>query len=259
MQLPRTWLTGVLSAAGLLPAEYRSDNSGLNKTLVDGLGLDSDVWFAYLETMPDYPQAEAYVRAHASRLDAGSLAVLNEEILKRATRVDLDDWNAIHAALIRQKHDGVEPLVPAVSSRLAGPAGLPHLPRLWIKALLRCARALPAGWKSGLNCGLDKYFAASIGLDLAAAIAFVERELPTYLEFEAYVVSHIAPLDDAAKDTWRARLFGERKAEEQARADCIEAGLDDLTLRDAVMLNDLVDWKHTHDQISRKSREKQSD
>src|SRR6185437_6579658 len=81
VHLPRMWLKSVLSAAGMLYERYVDYNKGFNQRVVDGLGLDPDTWFGFLATMPTYPQAEAYVKANATKLSSASIAAVNTEIL----------------------------------------------------------------------------------------------------------------------------------------------------------------------------------
>jgi hypothetical protein len=270
MHLPRMWLKSVLSAAGILYAEYFADNQGFNKRVVDTLGLDPEAWFAFLATMPTYPQTEAYVRDHAA-LDPAAIAELNALIATRerpeeaaaAVRrrvgldgsnlrvssrlIDLDDWHTIHQELIAHRSAGVGPIVPMVSSAQVGTWGVPHLPRLWIKALLDAVHALPAEWKTGTACGFDKKLAETIGLDLVAASAYIHSELPSYLHFERWVTERVGTVDDATKAAWAANFHAMQKPAEQSAADLVEAGAPGLAVRGTILLNDMIDWRYMHD------------
>jgi hypothetical protein len=271
--LPRMWYKGVLSAAGVLYDGYTDYHRGFNQRVVDGLGLEPDPWFAYLKTMPAYPAAEDYVRAHATKLDAASIAAVNEVVLtferpeenaagvRKRTGLDdpnfrnsalllnWDDWFTMHEELMANRAGGLEPIVPMISSSQAGLLGIPHLPRLWIKALLSTVGALPAGWKTGVECGFDKVLAETIGLDLPATSAYISKELPNYLVFERWVAANIKPLDTAAKAQWTAKIATMEKPEETAAAELLEAGATSIKTRGVVLLNDLVDWKHMHDSL----------
>jgi hypothetical protein len=273
MHLPRMWLKSVYSAAGLLWEGYFDNYKGFNAQVCDGIGLEPDAWFAFLATMPTYPQAEDYVRAHATKLDAASIAALNEKISSyprapegaAATRartgitdanvsnsallINYDDWLTAHEELLAHEGDGIEPLIPMVSSGQVGLAGIPHLPRMWMKALLSSVHALPAEWKTGVVCGFDKRCADTIGLDLVATSAYINNEKPTYLQFEAWVLDHIAAPNAATKAEWVAQFNGMQKAEAQAAAEVIESGATDPSLRGTILLNDMVDWKHMHDHV----------
>jgi hypothetical protein len=273
VHLPRMWYKGILSAAGMLPVEYFDNYKGFNAKVCDGIGLEPEAWFAFLKTMPTYPQAEDYVKAHATKLDATSIAAINELILNfprpeenaamvrarlgiedptfnnSAALINVDDWSAIHAELVAHRADDIEPIVPMVSSAQAGMMDVPHLPRLWMKALLSAVDALPEEWKTGTSCGFDKRVAGMIGLDLPAASAYIQSDLPSYLQFETWVSDHIAQLDDTTKTKWKAEILALQKSEEAWTSERVEAGAPNLTLRGTVLLNDMVDWKHMHDDV----------
>ena len=155
----------------------------------------------------------------------------------------------IHNELVTHRQGGIEPLVPMVSSGQVSLIGIAHLPRLWMKALLTGVGALPKDWKTGKNCGFDNRVAGMIGLDIDATSAYINSELPNYLQFESWVRDHIAQPDAATKAKWIAEIAGMKKAEEQGAAEVIECGATDPTIRGTVMLNDMVDWKHMHDHI----------
>jgi hypothetical protein len=271
VHLPRMWLKSVLSAAGMLYEGYFDNYKGFNEMVVDGLGLDAAAWFTFLATMPTYPQAEEYVKAHATKLSPASIEALNTDILtylraedkaaavrertgindpqfrNSARLLNFDDWYTIHQELVAHRADGVEAIVPMVSSAQTGLLDVPHLPRLWMKALLNAVKALPEGWKTGTNCGFDKRVADLIGLDLATAWDYIQTDLPNYLQFERWVSDHIARPDEATKAQWTTTILGLRKSDEQAIAELAEAGVADQSLRGTILLNDLVDWKHMHD------------
>ena len=272
--LPRMWLKGILSAARALPEIYTVDNRGFNKKVVDALGLEPDAWFAFLATVPTYAQTELYVKEHAAKLDAATIAALNAEIESwprpeenaakvrelvglhvpsfnnSAMLVNLDDWFAIHKELVAHKNDDLAPLVPMVSSAECGPLGVPHLPRLWMKALSRATGALPKDWKSGLECGFDNQLAKLTGMDLAAAVAFVEAELPDYVTFERWFERSVGPVTEAKRIEWAEKIAALQQPEDRALANLAEAGAAGLATRNTILINDLVDWKYMHDDVA---------
>jgi hypothetical protein len=276
VHLPRMWLKGILSSRGMLYEGYVDTHKGFNQYVVDGLGLEPDAWFGFLKTTPTYPQTEAYVRAHATKADATGIAAVNEAIFgfirppemaklahdragmgnspirDSARLVSFDDWCTVHEQLIAHR-DGIEPIIPMVSSSQTGTLGVPHLPRLWFKALLAARNGLPEGWKTGANCGFDKFLAETIGLDINAASAYIAAELPGFVQFEHWVRDHIPPYDEATKDQWSAKLLGLKKGDETAVAELAEAGMPELTTRDVILLNDLIDWKYMHAYVAARS------
>lgn len=272
--LPRTWLKSVLSAAGLLPDGYFDNDKGFNHRVVDSLGLEPDAFFGYLATMPTYPQTEDYVRKNAKKLDAATIAAHNEGIASydrpeegaaavraltgitdasvRNSQLLLcyDDWHAFHTILLAHRSEGIEPQIPMVSSGQVGLSGIPHIPRMWAKAILNAVGALHPEWKTGIVCGFDKKMAETIGLDLVAAVNYINAELPNYLQFERWVLEQIGTPDAATVTKWVAGVAAMQKAEEMAAAECTECGVPGAGLRSTVLLNDMVDWKYLHDQVA---------
>jgi len=96
---------------------------------------------------------------------------------------------------------------------------------------------------------LDSRVAGMIGLDLVAAVAYIDAELPNYLQFEHWVGNHIKRADESTKAKWTAEIAAMQKAEDQAAAEVVEAGATDPAIRETVLLNDMVDWKHMLDHI----------
>jgi hypothetical protein len=94
------------------------------------------------------------------------------------------------------------------------------------------------------------YVSGQIGLDLDAAVAFIHRELPSYLAFENWVCSHASGIADAAKLEGYNRAILERlKPEDKAEAERLEAGVPELSFREVIMCNDMLDWKALHDEV----------
>jgi hypothetical protein len=270
VHLPRMWLKGVLSAAAMLWEGYFDDYKGFNQFVSDRIGLDPEQWFAYLKTMPTYAEAERWVRANATKTDPASIAAANEYILtflrpeENAARVrdrvgiadttfrnsalliNVDDWYTIHDELLAHKDEGIEPVIPSVSSSQTGLLGVMHLPRLWMKALLTGVKALPQGWNSGF--GFDKRVADTVGFDLDEACAYIHAELPHYLVFEQWVADRVGPVTDAKRSEWNAAIRSREKPEDKAAEERAEAGVPEMSHRAVIMLNDMVDWQYLHAQ-----------
>jgi hypothetical protein len=249
VHLPRLWLKAVLAAAQLLPADYASGYAGTDRDLLDGIGLDGPATFAYLAALPSYQTFEAWVRANARALDAASLAAVNAAICGRPKPLldALDDWATVHADVVARCGQHVQPIVPAVSSQSAGPLGLVHLPRFWMKATLEATGALYPGWVSGRASGFDRAFAAEVGFDLDAAIAHLHAELPAYPHFEAWFAAHAGGLDAARVAEHNPRLLARQKPEDIAARERAILGIDDPSFRPSVTINDLIDWRELHE------------
>ncbi|GAC1421679.1 MAG: hypothetical protein NVSMB64_30370 [Candidatus Velthaea sp.] len=122
--LPRLWMKVLLHGCGYLPDGYRHGSGGFDELLLTTLGLESEAFVAYIcKEKPDYLTLEAWVRAHAAKLDAESIATVNARVdtadLPEAMRVerfarfhitdpaytkavalnDLDDWAGMHEAI----------------------------------------------------------------------------------------------------------------------------------------------------------------
>jgi hypothetical protein len=123
--LPRLWLKILLYASGRLPEGYRHGVGGFDEFLTTTLGIDGEAFVAYIETeKPNYPALEAWVREHATTLNAETIAAVNHRIatvdmrdellaerrerlaitdLSYTNAVDvnnLDDWQAFHDMLL---------------------------------------------------------------------------------------------------------------------------------------------------------------
>jgi hypothetical protein len=267
--LPRMWLKAALNSADALTEGYFPHYFGFNRKVVDGLGLDPEAFFGFLGTLPTYAETERWVREHATRIDPAGIAAVNIDVASfqrpeepaAAVRarvgldqpgfrlsqalISLDDWCTMHEWLLAHRGEVLEPIIPTVSSSTTGPLGIPHLPRLWMKATLTAVKALPEGWNSGF--GFDKFVSDTIGLDLDAACAYIHAELPTYLQFEGWVTDHLPAYDEMTKWTWNGAIRGRQKGEEKAAEERAEAGVPELNHREAIMLNDMVDWTYLHE------------
>ncbi|GAC1427520.1 MAG: hypothetical protein NVSMB5_22280 [Candidatus Velthaea sp.] len=122
--LPRLWLKILLHGCGTLPEGYRYGAGGFDEFLTTTLGIDREALVAYIcEEKPDYLALEAWVRSHATKLGAESIAAVNAKVdtadlpePMRAERLsrfnitdptytkavalnDLDDWAGMHEAI----------------------------------------------------------------------------------------------------------------------------------------------------------------
>ena len=269
VHLPRLWLKAILAETDSLYEGWIPDYKGLNKLVVDALGIDPEAFFAFLATLPSYPETERWIAAHA-KPDAASIAASNSAILEFQRAEDLaaparerlgiadtterhsamlnnyDDWDTMHRWLVEHQAEELAPIIPTVSSSSAGLLGAKHLPRLWIKALLKRVGALPDDYNTG--CGFDAFAASTLGLDLDAAIAFIHAELPSYPAFERYVRDHI-DVDPQKQSAYNAAIVGRQKPAEKAAAERAEIGVPELAFRDSIMCNDMLDWKALHDGV----------
>ena len=99
-------------------------------------------------------------------------------------------------------------IVPLISSGVAGPLGVLHLPRLWLKVSLEATGKLAAGYP-GAGKGYDQMVIDGLGLNRDAVINFIKSAKPTYPQFEAWIKKQSgAKLDKASIDTLNAAIRG---------------------------------------------------
>ena len=77
-------------------------------------------------------------------------------------------------------------IVPLISSGVAGPLGVLHLPRLWLKLSLESTGKLAPGYP-GAGKGYDQMVIDGIGLQRDGVINFIKQNKPTYPQFEAFL------------------------------------------------------------------------
>src|SRR2546422_11414352 len=76
--------------------------------------------------------------------------------------------------------------VPLISSGVAGPLGVLHLPRMWQKVSLEATGKLASGYP-GIGRGLDAMTCADLGLEEQAVKDYIQKNKPTYPRVEAQV------------------------------------------------------------------------
>ena len=270
VHLPRLWLKIRLHALGVLPEGYRSGNGGNDAKLFDAIGLDGEAFVAYVsDQSPDYQQLEAWVRANASNAAPEPIAEFNALVLSmelgepRRTEWNerfgldgfsngvglnqLDDWDLVHAELLAPDAR-TAPLVPAISSSVAGPIGIFHLPRLWLKHLAASTGRLPDGYFNG-DGAFDRKISETIGYDGHAFKAFVETDKPGYLAVEAWVRAHAANLTPQALAETHAYYATAKMPERLAVSMRERFRIEDPSFDLGVPLNDLDDWAALHAQL----------
>ncbi len=141
--------------------------------------------------------------------------------------------------------------VPLISSGVAGPLGVVHLPRLWLKVSLESCGKLAAGYP-GAGKGYDQMVIDGLGLQREAVISFIKSSRPTYPQFEAWVKKQPGvKLDKANVEKLNGAIRGYIH-DDATRKSILGANAitDDATApRDAVNLNNLDDWKEFHEAV----------
>lgn len=141
--------------------------------------------------------------------------------------------------------------VPLISSGVAGPLGVLHLPRLWLKVSLEAAGKLADGYP-GLGGGYDAMTCAALGVNPDAVKEFIKTQKPTYPQFEAWVKSQPGvKLDKATIYKHNQAILGYIHGDD-TRAGILKASgiADDGSVNPgAVDLNNLDDWYEFHQAV----------
>ena len=140
--------------------------------------------------------------------------------------------------------------VPMISSGVAGPLGVIHLPRLWQKVSLEAAGKLAPGYP-GIGRGFDAMTCAALGLDEQAVKDYINRNKPTYPEFEAWVKKNAKSLTPQAIEKHNAALRGYKHDAETRQSILGACGISDSASaqREGVTLNNLDDWYEFHQAV----------
>ena len=140
--------------------------------------------------------------------------------------------------------------VPLISSGVAGPLGVLHLPRLWQKVSLEENGKLAAGYP-GVGKGFDAMTLAALGLEEQAVRNYIKHNKPTYPEFEAWVKKNAKSLNREAIEKHNAAVRGYNHDDEKRRGILSACGISDNASvpTDAVNLNNLEDWYEFHQQV----------
>src|SRR5258707_14734224 len=94
-----------------------------------------------------------------------------------------------------------------ISSGVAGPLGVLHLPRLWLKVSLEEQGKLAPGYP-GIGKGYDAMTCAALGLDEQAVKDYIKNNKPTYPQFEAWVKQNAKSLNSPAIEKHNAAVRG---------------------------------------------------
>jgi len=139
-------------------------------------------------------------------------------------------------------------IVPLISSGVAGPLGVLHLPRLWLKVSLECRSKLADGYP-GIGKGYDMMTINALGLNADAVRKFISDSKPTYAQFEAWVKKQPGvKLDKATIYKHNAAVRGYIHDDGTRKGILGANGITDegSVNPGAVDLNNLDDWYEFH-------------
>jgi len=140
--------------------------------------------------------------------------------------------------------------IPLISSGVAGPLGIVHLPRLWQKVSLEAAGKLAPGYPA-VGKGFDAMTLAALGLDEQAVRDYIKQNKPTYLQFEAWVRKNAKSLTREAIERHNAAVCGYDHVDATGQDILSACGMADAASapRDGVSLNNLNDWYEFHQAV----------
>jgi hypothetical protein len=134
-------------------------------------------------------------------------------------------------------------IIPMISSGVAGPLGVLHLPRLWQKASLEAVGKLHADYP-GCGKGYDQMVLDGLGIDREEFLSYIKSSKPTYIQLESWILSKKGGnLDAAAVKKLNDAIKGYIHDDGTRTTILAAAGRpDDGSIKDAVNLNNLDDW-----------------
>lgn len=139
-------------------------------------------------------------------------------------------------------------IVPMIPCNVAGPLGVLHLPRLWLKASLEARGKLAPGYP-GIGKGYDSMVIAGLGLTADAVRKFITEKRPTYAEFETWIKQQPGvKLDRASVHKLNQSILNYHHDDATRSTILKAAGYPDdgSVLGAAVELNALDDWAAFH-------------
>jgi hypothetical protein len=290
-QLPRLWWKVTLRTTGLLDEEYPEASKGLDAHVIDALGLDQEQTLGYIrDSLPDYLTFEAWVtqkRGEGGRqstsypdgaIDDWNAAVRNR-IHDRPAKIEETyrdiGWSAsevnVNSAIVLNSVQDWQlfykrdfdvdfsrlgnKVVPLISTLDYGRLEVCQLPRTWLKILLRARNLLHDDYPDMTESGLDPKALAVVGIEPQKAIDFIRDNMPSYIDFEAWVLEQNGGhLDTAAVQEWNE--FVRTRDHNEAKQEDIKStiGRDDVqAVTSAVILNHIEDMHLAHQLLVRRA------
>jgi hypothetical protein len=139
-------------------------------------------------------------------------------------------------------------IVPLISSGVAGPLGVLHLPRLWLKCSLEARGKLADGYP-GIGKGYDMMTINALGLNADAVKKFIADSKPTYPQFEAWVKKQPGvKIDKATLYKHNQSILGYIHDDGTRKGILGASGISDESGVNpgAVDLNNIDDWYEFH-------------
>ena len=141
--------------------------------------------------------------------------------------------------------------VPMIPCDIAGPLGVRHLPRLWLKVSLEAQGKLDSAYP-GIGKGFDSMVISGLGLSADALRKFIKERRPTYAQFEHWVKSQPGvKLDRASVHKLNQAIMNYHHDDATRKEILKTAGYSDdgAVTGSATELNALEDWAAFHAQV----------
>jgi len=141
--------------------------------------------------------------------------------------------------------------IPMIPCNVAGPLGVVHLPRLWLKVSLEARGKLNSDYP-GIGKGFDQMVIDGLGLTAQAVREHISSKRPTYAEFESWVRSQPGvKLDRRSVYQLNQSILNYHHDEATLKAILQSAGFKDdgNVLGAAIELNALEDWAAFHAEV----------
>ncbi len=131
---------------------------------------------------------------------------------------------------------------PLISSRVTGPLGILHLPRLWLKAGLDASGQLADGYWVGK--GFDAMLLEALNIPVEGFKAFMKSK-PSYPQIEAWVQQQPGvKLDSATIHKINTAILHYHHKEEVRKGIAAKGAFAaECNAPDAATLNDFDDWQ----------------
>lgn len=141
-------------------------------------------------------------------------------------------------------------IIPLISSGIAGPLGVLHLPRLWQKTSLAAVGKDHPDYPA-CSPGYDTMVLGGLGIDVDAFKDFVTAENPTYPQCEAWVLQQCGGSLDSQKVAELNASIAGYNHKDAVRKSILDAnGIpDEGKILDAINLNNLDDWLSFHKEL----------
>jgi hypothetical protein len=93
---------------------------------------------------------------------------------------------------------------------------------------------------------LDRGVFDALRLDRDGTLAYLREHLPTYMDFERWIIAQVGEVDRAKVEAFEAKLLNREHAQEK-RAGIHELTDCDPTITNGLLLNHLEDWRYAYD------------